>query len=163
VSDHLSAYLNDHLGGAVVAIEMLEHLENAHAERVNVAVLGRIRSEIEEDRRTLEGLMSRLGVTHSRTRRAAGWLAERGSRLKLAMDDPKDGAFRVFETIELISLGIDGKIALWTSLAAIASSDPNLSSVKYDELIARARAQRAAMEPLHSDAARAALEDQHVA
>lgn len=162
MAEHLSTYLNDHLAGAVVALEMLEHLEESHADRLDAAVLGRVRSEIEVDRQSLESLMERLGVTKSRARRAAGWLAERTARIKLAADDPQDGALRAFEMIELVSLGVEGKISLWKSLAAVAPSDPVLSGLDFDALIARARAQRAALEPMHAIAARSALERQHV-
>ncbi|HEY4305384.1 MAG TPA: hypothetical protein VGM82_12990 [Gemmatimonadaceae bacterium] len=160
-SPHLSAYLNDHLAGAVAALEMIAHLQSAHADILDPDTLGRVEEEVEADRATLESLMERLGITQSRTRRAAGWLAERASRLKLAVDDPKDGALRAFETIEIVSLGIEGKISLWQSLAAAASSDPVLSGVDYDALIARARDQRRTVETLHADAARTALVDRH--
>jgi hypothetical protein len=101
--------------------------------------------------------MERLEITHSKVRRAAGWLAERMSRIKLAADDPQDGALRAFEMIEIVSLGIEGKISLWTSLAAISPVDPMLGAPGYDALIARAREQRRALEPLHQAAARTAL------
>jgi hypothetical protein len=156
-SDHLSTYLNDHLAGAVAAIEMLDHVAEKHAGLVDATVVLQVRTDVEEDRATLEALMERLGVHHSRTRKAVGWLAERFTRIKVAVDDRGDGDFRAFETIQLISLGIEGKIALWRSLAVIAPTDPVLSGVAYAHLISRAERQRVALEPLHELTARVAL------
>lgn len=158
-TQHLSTYLNDHLGGAVAALEMIAHLRQAHPNRIDGDALDHVETEIREDRGLLESLMKRLGISHSASRRAAGWLAERASRLKLAVDDPSNGDLRAFETIELISLGIEGKISLWTTLSSVASTNPVLSGLDYENLIARARGQRQAMEAMHVSAAREALVD----
>ena len=47
---HLATYLNDHLAGSVVALEMLEHLERAHAETPVASFALWLRAEIAEDR-----------------------------------------------------------------------------------------------------------------
>jgi len=154
---HLSTYLNDHLTGAVAALEMLPHLATAHRDLVDGDTLRRVEREVREDRETLESLMKQLGVKHQPARHAVGWLGERLTRLKMIVDDPGNGALRAFETIELVSLGIEGKVALWTSLSAIASSHPALSSMNFADLIERARAQRQLLQPLHTAAARVAL------
>src|ERR1700749_4949732 len=155
-SDHLATYLNDHLAGAVTALELLSRLADEHGDLVSADVVHRVRREIAEDRATLESLMSRLEIKRSAPRRFMGWLAERATRLKLVADDPRDGALRAFETVELISLGVEGKIALWRSLATVAPSDPVLATLDYDALIARGRDQRALLEPLHAATASAA-------
>ena len=46
--NHLSSYLNDHLSGSVVALEMLAHLETAHTELGTA--LRQLRDEILADR-----------------------------------------------------------------------------------------------------------------
>ena len=157
VPDHLSTYLNDHLAGAVAALEMLPHVAEAHGDILDAEAIRRVEREVREDRSTLESLMQQLGVEHHPVRRAAGWLAERLTRLKMVADDPAGGTLRAFETIELISLGIEGKISLWMSLSAVAPGHSVLSTMNYSDLIARARNQRALLEPLHATAARAAL------
>lgn len=156
-TSHLSTYLNDHLAGSVTALELLAHLQKVYPERSDLGVLERLQADISEDRTTLENLMSRLKVSNSPARRAAGWVAERAARLKLAVDDPRDGSLRAFETVELISLGIEGKISLWKSLSAIAQANPALNDVDFAKLIARAEKQREELEPLHLAAARDAL------
>jgi hypothetical protein len=136
---------------------MLVALSEKHPTLIDRAAILALKSDIEEDRATLESLMARLGVDPSRTRKAAGWFAEKLTNLKLAIDDRADGAFRAFEMLELVSLGIEGKMHLWRSLSAVAPDDPVLSGVDYPRLMERAGEQRAALAPFHASAARAAL------
>ncbi|MBN9518814.1 hypothetical protein J0H58_09885 [bacterium] len=57
---HLATYLNDHLAGSTAALELLEHLERTHPDLApSLAVL---RRDIEDDRRELEALMTRVGA-----------------------------------------------------------------------------------------------------
>ena len=155
--DHLATYLHDHLAGAVAAIEMLEHLAQQYAgtpvERFAVG----LRVDVEADQKELEGLARRLGVGESGARKATAWLAERVARLKLRVDDPRGGALRLLESVEVVALGIDGKRALWASLAAAAESVPELKSLDYARLADRAEEQRRRAETVRLDAARTAL------
>jgi hypothetical protein len=157
VQEHLATYLNDHLAGAVAALELLEHLEKAHAGTPVAQPLSALRAEIEADRRTLESLMTRLHVTESRPRKATAWLAERLAWLKLRLDDSGHGAFRLFESLEAVSLGIEGKLGLWRTLAAIAPTVGEVSGLDYETLMRRATDQRGRAEALRLAAAQAAL------
>lgn len=47
---NLETYLNDHIAGSVVALEMMEHLEKVHANTAVAHELGEIRAEIVSDR-----------------------------------------------------------------------------------------------------------------
>jgi hypothetical protein len=78
------------------------------------------------------------------------------SALKTAIDDPSDGSLRTLETIELLALGIDGKRALWHSLAALPDQSVS-AAADFDRLIERADQQRQAIELHRLEAARAAL------
>jgi hypothetical protein len=155
--DHLATYLNDHLAGAVAAIELIEQLERAHAGTPVARALVALRADIEADRATLESLMSRLHVTESRPRKAAAWLAERLAWLKLRLDDAGHGGFRLFESLEAVSLGIEGKLSLWRTLAAIATDVPEVSGIDYGMLMERATNQRGRVEALRLGAAQEAL------
>jgi hypothetical protein len=156
-SHNLATYLNDHLAGSVAGVEMLAHIADKQSGLVDRETILRIKRDVEEDRGTLEALMARLGIDQSRSRKAIGWLSERFTRLKLAADDPGDHHLRAFEMIELISLGIEGKLSLWKSLAAAAPTSPVLGGVDYPTLMARAREQRMLLEPMHAALARTAL------
>jgi len=154
---HLATYLNDHLAGAAAALELLAHLEGAHADTALGRVLAGLRADIDADRRELEALMGRLQVAVSLPRKAVGWLAEKVAQLKLRLDDPASGALRLFESLEALALGIDGKRALWPALAAAAEKAPRLRGTDYARLEQRADEQRRRVEGARLDAARAAL------
>jgi hypothetical protein len=150
-------YLNDHMAGAVAAVELLEHLEEAYAGTHVAVAVNSLRTDIEEDRQELAALMRRLGVSESTPRKAAAWLAERVAELKLKMDDPSGGALRLLESTEAVALGIEGKLALWKALAAAAPECPELQGVDYVHLAQRAVEQRSRIEPLRLEGARGAL------
>lgn len=101
--------------------------------------------------------MDRLQIAESRTRKAAGWLAEKAAQLKLRLDDLTDGALRLHETLEALSLGIEGKRSLWRALAAAAEDAPALRVADYEVLARRAEEQRDRVEIRRLEAARKAL------
>ena len=154
---HLATYLNDHLAGAVAALELLEHLEKTHAGTPVARALSELRTEVDADREVLQSLMTRLGITESKPRKAAAWLAERLASLKLRLDDSGDGALRLFESLEVLSLGIEGKLGLWRTLAAVAVAQPDVGSVDYETLMSRAADQRGRAEKMRLRAAQAAF------
>jgi hypothetical protein len=53
---------------------------------------------------------------------------------------------RLLET-EALSLGIEGKLAMWLALKEAAAGDTRLAATDFDRLIERARGQRRALEP----------------
>jgi hypothetical protein len=73
------------------------------------------------------------------------------------MDDAASGDFRLLESVELVAIGIDGKRALWTALAAESEGAPVLRGPDYDRLVRRATDQRQRVETVRLDAARKAL------
>src|SRR5262245_26657022 len=100
---HLATYLNDHLAGSEAALELLEHLEQAHAGTPTAGFAARLRADIVADRGELEALMGRAQAAPSRPRKAAAWLAEKVTELKLRLDDPAGGALRLLEVLEAVS------------------------------------------------------------
>lgn len=156
---HRTTYLNDHLAGAVAALELMEHLEKTYGDDdPGIAhFLASLHADVEADRRTLESLMDRLGADRSASRQATAWLTERAVRLKLRLDDPSGGPLRLLEALDALGTGIHGKLALWRALAAAAERDSALRGTDYDALASRAEDQRARVEAVRLDAARAAL------
>jgi hypothetical protein len=102
-------------------------------------------------------LVQRLGGRESVTRKAVGWLSERVVRMKLRVDDPRNGALRLFESVEMISLGVAGKLGLWQVLASLSDGIPELNAFDFDRLIRRAQEQRAALEQTRCQIAREAF------
>src|SRR5258708_10833066 len=78
---HLTVYLNDHLAGSMVAVELLMALERTHAE-IEPA-LAALRVDVEQDQTELKTLMDRLNIAESGVRKIAGWLAEKTTQLKM--------------------------------------------------------------------------------
>src|SRR5262245_37760811 len=155
--EHLATYLNDHLACSVAALELLEYIERANPDTPEGQFAAWLRADIAADRQELEALMARLQVAVSRQRKAAAWLAEKLTELKLRLDDPSAGAMRRLEFFEAVSIGIEGKRLLWRSLAAAAAGRPELSGTDYGRLERRAEEQRRSVESVRLVAAKAAL------
>src|SRR5258706_4608527 len=94
---YVATYLNDHMAGSEAALELIEHLEQEQAGTPVARFAAELRVEIEADRHTLEALMERLQISVSRPRKAAAWLAERFTELKLKLDDRPAGALQQLE------------------------------------------------------------------
>ena len=155
--EQLATYLNDHLAGSVVALELLDHLEKAHSEDPLRDFFRELRRDISADRAELEALMKTLNIDQSRTRKASAWLTEKITELKLRFDDPKAGTLLLFESLEALSLGIEGKRGLWIALAASSETMPSLRIADYDRLQRRAQEQRDRVEALRVQTALTAL------
>jgi len=154
---HLAIYLKDHLAGSEAGLAILEHIEAAHGVGRIADITTRIRREIEEERQVLARLLDQLDASTSVPRRVAGWMSEKMMELKLVIDDPGDGALRLFEAAEAIKLGVHGKLGLWKALQANAQDNPVLATVDYEPLIRQAEEQEALLEMLRLEASRAAF------
>jgi hypothetical protein len=153
--EHLATYLNDHLAGANAALEILDHLVTESPDQA--VPLTALKSDIAEDHRQLRILMAGLNILESRIRIAGSWIAETLAEAKLGVDDDPTGPLRRLERLEALAIGIEGKIALWRALDAVASSNSELGKLDYERLIRRGQEQRARVEMLRLDAARSAL------
>jgi hypothetical protein len=152
----LLTYLNDHLAGSVAALELLDLLLSISPEGQR-APYNRLREEVEGDQRLLQQIIQRLGGKESRVRKAAAWLTDKLGRAKLRFDDPGDGELRTLEALETLGLGIQGKLALWRALEAVAPSLPKLGALDFPQLQQRAVEQFDRVDRLRLEAARAAF------
>lgn len=155
VETHVATYLNDHLAGSEAALELLEHLEQAHAAEPVARFAAELRADILADRRELEALMARLQITASRPRKVLAWLAEKMTELKLRLEDSASGALRLLEVFDAVSVGIEGKRLLWRSLRAAAECRTELRGPDYERLEQRAAEQRHRVEAVRLEAAQA--------
>jgi hypothetical protein len=156
-NEHIATYLNDHLAGSVVALELLEQLEAAHAGTPLADFFSRLRADISADRQELRSIMNRLDIDESRARKAYAWLTEKVTEIKLRLDDPAGSDLRLFESLEALSLGIEGKRSLWLALSIVAKDTPALRLVDYERLTQRAEEQRSRVEAKRLDTAKTAL------
>jgi hypothetical protein len=157
IHNHLAAYMNDHLTGSTTVIDLLEDLERARTGKDVGLLLAELRGDVIADRLTMEALMEHAQIGKSPYRRAAAWLAEKVTQLKLRLDDPVDGTLYLLEALELVEVGIEGKRALWRALAAAADHVPRLQGINYDHLIRRAEEQLRRVETVRLEAAKTAF------
>ena len=151
----LHRYLNDHLAGAAGALQLLDQLVEKASTPSDRAFFTELRSEITEDRETLEALLAQLGGQQSGLRQLGGWLAEKVGRLKLVIDDPAGGAFERMEALEILKIGIHGKQLLFEALTAVAV--PGLEGIDLQRLERRAADQQDRVEARRLEAARRAF------
>lgn len=142
----LSTYINDHLAGSVAALELLDDLIGRPSAPDEPAFFVQLRDELNEEQDELRGVLRELGAGESSVRRAAGWFAEKVTRLKLTWDDPGSGALRRFEALEGLAIGIFGKLSLWRALAAVSEAEPALQRLDLARLARQAEAQHEAVE-----------------
>jgi hypothetical protein len=153
MADPLGTYIHDHLAGAEFAISLLNDLrEQASDDRV-VPVAAEMLSEIEADRSVLEEFSNRIGAGEESLKQTAAWIAQKASRFKLNLGQPLGN----FEAIEVLSLGVLGKLALWNALQTIEAHDKRIATLRLEQLIARAQAQHARLEALRLQLATTAL------
>ncbi len=156
--EHLETYLNDHLAGSVAAIELLDHLTESQQYPPLRGFFVQLKSEVEGDQKELKSLMERRDLSESVARRASAWLAGKVTELKLALDDTSGGDLRLMESLEFLSLGIEGKRLLWIALAATDENVSAFQRVDFGRLIKSAEDQRARVDEQRVAAARKALQ-----
>ena len=152
---NLAIYLNDHLAGATLGVELARRLHGSNSDNEYAPLLGGLAAEIAEDRATLIEIMERLGIGRDRLKVVAAWGAEKLGRFKLNGRLVGYSPLSRLEELEMLSLGVEGKLALWSVLRHVFGE--RLADVELDPLIERANGQRATLEELRHRASRAAL------
>ncbi len=153
MSDFLAEYLQDHLSGATFAVQLLDDLAKQERSRPAADLAVRLRREVEADRQMLERLIRKFDQGPSSLKKAAGWISQQVSRLKLDLDH----AGGLYEAIELLSLGVLGKRSLWSALQTVAKARPEVTDLDLPGLIERAVEQHAQLESLRLSLAKEAL------
>ena len=119
---NLDIYLNDHLAGAVAALELLANLQEQHKDEPLGNVFGILKVDIDADKEELREVMRSLGIEESTIRQTGAWAAEKvaRARLKIAGDQPG-----LVLALEGLIMGINGKRMLWRSLAVANVVNPS--------------------------------------
>jgi hypothetical protein len=156
-NEQIATYLNDHLAGSTAALELIEHLQATHAGTALEPFLMELRADVTADREELQTIMGRLQVAESSVRKAAAWLAGKVTELKLRVDDAGGEGLQLLESLEVLSLGIEGKRGLWKAMAAAARESLVLQVADYERLERRAIEQRGLVEERRLAAAKSAL------
>lgn len=147
---YLPIYLNDHLAGATLGVELLRRARRENEGSELGEFLGWLERQLREDRAALIAVLERHGGRQSLGKVAGAWAAEKVGRLKpnghLTTYSPLS---RLLE-LEGLASGIDAKKALWIALQESGVEETQA-------LIDRATEQRERLEPHRVAAARAAL------
>ena len=83
MSDPLSTYLHDHLGGAKAALDLLEAMRDGHKDAALKDFAAYVLMEVQADRDTLQRLAEQVGSGSDTLKEFSGWFAEKVTRLKL--------------------------------------------------------------------------------
>lgn len=151
----IATYLNDHLAGATVGVELARRARGENEGSELGALLAELTAEIEQDRETLREVMAALGVGPDRLKQSLAWGGEKLGRLK-----PNGSVFsysplsRLVE-LEALALGVSGKAAAWRLLGELG--DPRLAEFDFAALAVRADHQLERLEPRRLEAGREAL------
>jgi hypothetical protein len=156
MADLLAIYLDDHRTGSSFGLELARRALRENRGTGLGAMLERLVTEIEEDRRTLEDVMDAVGAPRSRLKAGLAVAAERAGRLKLNGRLLGYSPLSRLLELEALSLGITGKRALWRALRLV--DDPRLREFDFAALEARADDQLARLQASRLEAARVAFE-----
>ncbi len=144
MSERLATYLHDHRAGANFAINLLEGMRDQKGDPELAQFGAHILAEVARDKETLQRIIERVGESSTDLKEASAWLFERTSRFKLTHDEPH--GVGTFEALELLALGILGKLSLWEALAVVAEFDYRVRGEDYGFLAARAEEQHDRVE-----------------
>ena len=150
----LDIYLNDHLGGSVMAIEIAKRCAAENSGTELGQFLEKFLAEVEEDKRTLEGLMDAVGASRNPVKQAGAWLGEKLTRLKLGTSEKN---LANLLSVETLCMGVQGKIYLWTALDKVAADHETLSGMAFNALLKAAQTQQDGLERHRLELAEKAL------
>jgi len=155
VDKRLSIYLNDHLAGSTVGVELARRTRASNEGTPLGDYLKRLTSEIQADRQTLQRLIAELGVRRDRFKALGAWVAEKLARLKLNGQLRGYSPLSRFLELESLYLGITGKRELWRALQHTFGND--VPGFDFEQLGHRAERQAAEVEEHRLGVAEAAL------
>jgi len=137
---NLRIYLNDHLAGSTGGLELARRARGNSTDPVRTAMWVTICEEVETDRDVLVQMIERLDFHGNPVKALLAWAGEKVGRLKPNGQISGPSALGQYVELELMFLGVTGKLSLWEALAA--ADDPRLREFNLVELIARAESQR---------------------
>lgn len=149
----LGIYLNDHLAGATVGVELARRMARSQIGSRADNTIQRLAAEISQDRSALQDIMAALGIPVRTYKVYAGWIGEKAGRLKLNGRLWSRSPLSNLEELEMLRLAVEGKAAGWRTLRVVADSDPRLDPARLDGLMSRARGQADLLEELRTRAA----------
>jgi hypothetical protein len=136
----VSDYLNDHLAGETLGVELATRASTEHKGTPLGVFLELLSWELEEDRDALVDVMGELGVRRKRIEVILAGIADRAGRLRLTGSSP----LSTLAALESLDLRINGKLDMWNALRS--SVGDRVDDIDFDELISRTERQAEALE-----------------
>lgn len=137
---NLGIYVNDHLAGSTGGVALAKRARRNSTDPGRTAMWESIAREVAEDKAVLEAVADRLELSKNPVKAAVSWTAEKAGRLKLNGRFSGPSGLGQFLELEMMLLGVTGKLAMWRALQA--ADDPRLCSFDFASLIERAESQR---------------------
>jgi hypothetical protein len=153
----LDIYLNDHLAGSMLGAELSRRALTSNRGTELGEFLEWLHAEIVSDRRTLEALMTRLGVDRSPLKPGGAWALEKVGRLKLNGQVRGYSPLSRLLELEALEAGVTGKRSLWEVLGKAFPEEERLKEFDFAALIERAEQQINGIGKHRRAAAREAL------
>jgi hypothetical protein len=153
----LAIYLNDHLAGATIGVQLARRAARENEGTELGEFLRGLGAELDEDRTQLIELMRHQKIARSRAKHAAGWTLEKLGRLKLNGQLAGYSPLSRLLELEGLAAGTEVNRGLWSALAELSREEESLRQLDYDALAERARCQRERLEPHRLTAAAQAL------
>ena len=150
----LGIYMNDHLAGSTVGLELAKRAASSNEGSELGDLLAALAEEIAEERDTLKSMLDHLGIPQNRVKMPIAWAAEKVGRLKPNGQLTGYSPLSRLVEIEGLLLGVTGKLSLWRSLAATRD---DLGTFGLEGLMEQAEAQREGLERHRIAAAREAF------
>jgi len=141
--DHdITRYINDHLAGSSGALLLIQELAESHDAPEARDYFLHLKEKVKADQCVLEDLLERIGQNPSTLLKAAGRVAAHIGSIKLMWEQVEPGKLGLFEALEILALGVQGKRLLWVALREIASWFPEWEGIDFAELELQAIQQR---------------------
>jgi len=150
----LGIYLNDHLAGSTVGLEMAKRAAGSNEGSELGDFLAKLAAEIEEERDTLKSIMEHLEVGENKVKVPMAWTAEKLGRLKPNGQLTGYSPLSRLVELEVLALGVTGKLGMWR---ALSETGTDLTSFPLETLIGQAEAQQEALEARRLEAAKLAF------
>ncbi len=151
--DLLGAYLSDHLAGSVAAIDLIEKLRHNNQGTPLATFMAELKPGIEHDQDVLKRLIEQVGEPKNPVKQAGGWVLEKLTRVRFDERVTRSADLSRLLELEMLAVGIEGKLCLWRALRSLAGSRPELADLDLERLISDAERQRRGVEGHRVEAA----------
>ncbi len=159
MDQELARYLHDHLAGSSGALLLIQELADNHEVPEARDFFSDLKRKVEADRALLEDLLEKIGKDRGTFFKVAGDVAARVGGIKLLWERVEPGKLGMFEALEMLALGVQGKRLLWLALQEIDSWFPEWQEYDFSALELEAIEQRDGIEAWRIEASRDILAD----